>query len=85
MKTKLVMISILRDGGSTIWIEESDKDSIKTIEDFDNIQQYYIDGRIGSTTEGELFDRHPSEEGAIMLNKDEFEFLENSRLKNKSS
>lgn len=85
MKTKLVMISTLRDGGSTIWIEESDKDSIKTIEDFDNIQEYYIDGRIGSTTKGELYDRNPSKEGAIKLNKDEFEFLENSRSRKKSS
>ena len=39
--------------------------------------KYYLDKRIGSDTIGELYDRYPSDEGAVMLNKDEFEFILN--------
>lgn len=73
---KLVKVSVFRDGGTSMWMEPQVRDNIKTIEDVDNAQSYYLDGRIGSQTQGELFDRYPKDENAIMLDKSEFEFLE---------
>lgn len=72
----LVKISIARDGGTSQWIEPSVKEAIKTIEDAKNCQKYYLDNRIGSETKGELFDRYPGNEGAIMLDKSKFNFIQ---------
>lgn len=75
MKIRLVRTSILRDGGTIQYMEESVKASIKTVKDVQNAKKYYIDGRFASHTRGELFDRYPKDEGAVQLNKDDYEFI----------
>lgn len=72
----LIRVSIYKDGGTSVWIELSIKEGLKTIEDVRYCQKYYLDNRIGSTTKGELFDKYPGDEGATMLDKSEFKFLE---------
>ena len=66
---------VYRDGGTTVYIEPSVKQSLKTIDDADKCQKYYLDNRIGSTTKGELYDRYPSDEGAVILDKNNFELI----------
>jgi hypothetical protein len=72
----IIEISRYRDGGTSVWIELSVKSSLKTIEEADNCQKYYLDNRISSTTKGELYDRYPSEKGALVLDKNNFNFIE---------
>jgi hypothetical protein len=74
---ELKRCGIIRDGGTTVWINPEVRKNLKTIEEANNAQKYYIDGRIGSKTKGELFDKYPSDEGAIILDKTQFVFLEN--------
>lgn len=74
-KIKLEKVSIYRDGGTSKWIEPSVKESLKTVEEAKIAAYYFVDNRVYSTTKGELFDRYPSNEGAILLNKNNFEFL----------
>ena len=71
----LIKTSAYRDGGTTVWIEPSVKDNLKTIEDAENCQKYYLDNRIGSKTKGELFDKYPSDEEAKLIDKSQFNFL----------
>lgn len=71
----LIKISVYKDGGTSVWVEASLKDSIKTVKEVQNCQKYYLDKRIFSETKGELFDRYPSKEGAIILDKSQFNFL----------
>lgn len=71
----LIKTSIYSDGGTTVWIEPSVKENIKSIEEAQNCQKYYLDNRIGSQTKGELFDKYPSDEDAKMLDKTKFNFL----------
>lgn len=71
----IIEISRYRDGGTSVWIEPSVKASLKTIEEAENCQKYYLDNRINSTTKGELYDRYPSKEGALVLNKNNFNFI----------
>jgi hypothetical protein len=73
----IIEISRYKDGGTSVWIEPSVKSSLKTIEEADNCQKYYLDNRIGSTAKGELYDRYPNEEGALMLDKNNFNFIKN--------
>jgi hypothetical protein len=68
-------ISIIKDGGTSCWINPDVRKSIKTMDDAKNCQQYYLDNRIGSKTKGELFDRYPGDSGATMLDKSNFKFL----------
>ncbi len=37
--------------------------------------KYYLDNRINSKTKGELYDRYPSDEGAKILDKSQFNFV----------
>lgn len=76
-KIDLIQISICRDGGTSCWIEPNVKASIKTIEEAEKAQKYYLDNRFNSSTKGELFDRYPNKEGAITLDKTNFNFLNN--------
>ena len=73
-KIQLFLVAISRDGGTKSYYEKSVLETIKTIEDAKNAPRYCIDGRFRSDTRGELFDRYPGEEGAIMLDKNNFEF-----------
>lgn len=74
-KIKIEKVSVCLDGGATRWIEPAAKASIKTMEAVKSAKHYYLDNRIRSTTKGELFDRYPGDEGAVILNKENFEFL----------
>lgn len=74
-KIDIIKISIVRDGGTSVWIEPSIKAALKTIDEADACQKYYLDNRIGSTTKGELYDRYPNEDGAVILDKTKFNFL----------
>ncbi len=65
----------LENGGTSVWVELSVKSSLKTIEEADDCQKYYLDNRIGSTTKGELYDKYPSEKGALVLDKNNFNFI----------
>ena len=71
----LIKISICRDGGTSVWVEPSVKASIKTIKEAQDCKKYYLDNRIASKTKDELYDRYPSDEGAIILDKSQFNFL----------
>jgi len=71
----IIKTSIFRDGGTSVWIELSIKNSLKTIEEAQNCQKYYLDNRIGSQTKGQLFDKYPSDKDAKMLDKSQFNFL----------
>ena len=71
----LVKISAYKDGGTTIWVRPEVKASLKTIEEAQNCEKFYLDGRIGSSTKGELFDRYPNKEGALILDKTQYNFL----------
>jgi len=75
MKIELIIVSIAKDGGTKKCIEKSVKEGLKTLEDARNAKYYYIDGRIRSKTRGELYDRHPNDEGAVILDKNLFEIL----------
>jgi len=75
MKT-LIKIEMYRDGGTTVYVEENDYPNIET--DYSNITMYYLDKRIASKTRGEIFDKYPSEEGAIMLDKSQFILKDNT-------
>lgn len=56
MKTILVKkCGKYKDGGTEYFCDKSGK-------------KYFIDGRIGSSTKGKVFDRYPSEKGAKILN-----------------
>ena len=48
--------------------------------DNDMYQQYYIDKRINSTTKGELYDSYPSDEGAQILNKSNYNFVTKDQI-----
>lgn len=74
-KIKIERVAAYADGGTTRWIESSVKASIRTIEEAKSAQYYFVDNRFGSTTKGELFDRYPGDDGAVILNKENFEFL----------
>ncbi len=63
--------SIDYDGGTSIWVSIG----AKTEEDYRNREKYYLDNRNNSITKGELFDKYPSDQGAKMLNKNNFNFL----------
>lgn len=70
----LQKISIIRDGGTSVWIEPSVKARIKTIEDAKSAQKYYLDFRFGSNTRGQLFDKYPNEPDAQMLDLSNYNF-----------
>jgi hypothetical protein len=67
-KITLIKINIYKDGGTSVWINKIDKT------DFKNTPLFYLDNRIGSTTKGELFDKYPDDENALMLDKTNFIF-----------
>lgn len=76
------MIDIIKegtyhDGGTSIWINPDVKKELKTIDDAKNCQKYYLDNRIGSQTKGELFDKYPGDKDAIILDKSQFNFINN--------
>ncbi len=71
-KVVLKKSSILRDGGTKVYIEDGSEMGLKTIKDAQTIKRYYLDGRFDSPTKGDLFDRYPKEDGAIMLDKSKF-------------
>lgn len=73
---KLKQVNAFKDGGTSVWMEPEVYNSIKNKDDEEKAVKYYLDYRMGSQTQGELFDRYPSDKGAIMLNKNEFEFLD---------
>lgn len=75
MKIDLQKISTLRDGGTSVWINPDVKNNIKSREDANNAQQYYMDGRIRTTTPGELYDKYPSDKDAKIVDKNLFNFL----------
>lgn len=72
---KLKLTSIIRDGGTKVYIEEGSEVGLKTIEDAEALQKYYMDGRSNSPTKGEIFDKYPNKEGAILLDKSNFIIL----------
>ena len=74
--TKLIKTSIYKDGGTTVLIEESVKNGLKTIEEAQNCQKYYLDYRIGTKTKGELYDKYPGDKDAKIVNKEDFEIIE---------
>lgn len=84
-KIQLVKIAIYRDGGTIEYITKEDYLKTKNmniknpqdVETFNNMQRYYLDNSFNSVTKGELIDRYPCKE-AIILNKDDFEFLNKS-------
>jgi hypothetical protein len=71
----LIKTSIIKDGGTSVWIRSEVKASLKTIKEAQNCEKFYLDNRIGSSTRGELFDRYPDEEGAVILDKTKYNFL----------
>lgn len=73
MKT-LVRINMYLDGGTSVWVEQNLKKEIKSIEEARNIQKYYLDGRVHSSTKGELFDKYPGDIDAKQVNKSDFIF-----------
>lgn len=73
-KIKIKMTTIYRDGGTSVWMEPSVIASVKTIEEAQNAQKYYLDKRFGSATIGELFDAYPSK-GGKQLDKENYEFI----------
>lgn len=75
-KIDIKKIAVLRDGGTSVWINPEIQASIETLDDADNSQKYYLDNRIDSKTVGTLYDRYPSEKGAIILDKSKFNFLD---------
>lgn len=78
-KTKLIKFAVYTDGGTTIWIDKDKASTIKTlveVQEFLNDECFYIDNRINSTTKGELFNKYPSKEDAVILDKSLFEFEE---------
>lgn len=74
---ELKRCGIYSDGGTTVWINSEIEKNLKSLAEAITCQKYYIDGRFGSKTKGELFDRYPSNEGAMILDKTQFKFLEN--------
>jgi hypothetical protein len=83
----IIQINLLRDGGTSVWVSTED---IKGIDMNDMISiwniiksdcnKYHIDYRIGSKTKGELFDRYPSDEGAQILDKSQFNFVTKEQI-----
>jgi hypothetical protein len=74
---KLKEMFVHRDGGTIAFLNaDVDLTKITSREQIDELQLYYLDGRHNSPTKGELFDRYPSKDGAIVLNKNEFIFPE---------
>lgn len=71
----IIKISNISDGGTTVWIEPRMKEIVKTIEEAQNCQKYYLDGRLGSGHKGELFDKYPSDKDAKILDKTKFNFI----------
>jgi len=71
----LVKITVYRDGGTSVWVRPEVKASVKTIQEALDSEAFYLDNRIGSSTKGELFDKYPGKEGAIMLDKTQYNFL----------
>lgn len=53
-KVKVSLVNTFRDGGTQQYKGEDGKD-------------YYLDGRISSTTVGEVYDRYPGDAGAVKL------------------
>lgn len=78
-KITLQLIGIYKDGGTKFYIEEGSIKNLKIIIEVKDLKKYYIDGRFKSPTKGELFDRYPSEEGAVLLDKSLYEFLNNKQ------
>lgn len=74
-KILLEQISMCLDGGTTIYVEPHVKENIKSIDEARDCQKFYVDHRIGTETDGELFDRYPDEEGAIMLDKTKYKLI----------
>jgi len=76
----IIEISRYRDGGTSVWVSVKDKyeslaSSIVLI-----CKKYYIDNRISSTTKGELYDRYPSDEGAKILDKSNYNFVTKEQI-----
>lgn len=69
---KLKLVAIARDGGTKTYIEEGSEIGLKTIKEVQALPKYYIDGRFGSKTKGELFDDYPNKKGAKILDKSQF-------------
>jgi hypothetical protein len=68
-KIALIKQDFLLDGGTSIWIR-ADADEKNPLEKF------YLDYRIGSSTKGELYLNYPGNEGAVLLNKELYKFIE---------
>lgn len=73
--TDLVKITVYKDGGTSVWVRPEVKASVKTIQKALDCEKFYLDNRIGSSTKGELFDKYPGEEDAVMLDKTQYNFL----------
>ena len=71
-KIDIIKIRQYRDGGTTVWVEAAVENITNLVP---NLEKYYLDKRIHSTTKGELFDRYPGDDGAIILDKNKFNFL----------
>lgn len=80
----IIEISRYLDGGTSVWISVEDFYSIKsestTFYDVKDSLKYYLDNRIGSNTKGELYDGHPSYEGAKILDKSNFNFVTKEQI-----
>ena len=80
----IIEISRYRDGGTSVWISVEDFYSIKsespTFLDVKDSLKYYLDNRIGSTTKGELYDGYPSDEGAKILDKSNYNFVTKEQI-----
>ncbi len=81
------MIDIIKIGrdphlsgvGVEIWISVEDYHRIDEKLDH-NINIYYLDDHYLSKTKGELFDKFPSDEGAKILDKSQFNFMTKEQL-----
>jgi hypothetical protein len=71
----LIKLSTYLDGGTIVWIDPNVKMNVKTIEEAQNCQKYYLDNRMDSTTKGELYDKYPSHINAKILDKSKFNFI----------
>lgn len=71
----IIEISRYLDGGTSVWISVKDRYRVKTIKEAMDCKKYYLNNQIGSATKGELYDKYPSDKGAKILDKSNYNFV----------
>jgi hypothetical protein len=71
-KKVLVKFGICSDGGSHLYFLKDDLERVKTLEEANLCNRYYIDYKAGSLTLGELYLNYPTDDNSILLNKEDF-------------